>query len=259
MPTSTPACGSTSKWFFSRAFNCSKSEDISLPHATIGATPRTSERIFASGNERGYVNFASWGHKDIGYKLKATDEFAALVELMNENMEDKVAYMTITYDFLDGHPFKDDVKAIWLDVRQCGTSEVSPPPRQEKYRLDYSWTSNYEGEIIGALGHLHDGGNALKLTVDGKDTCENLAYYGTKPDYVQRAGGAHSGHGGATKHISDMPPCFGQGFPVKHMKVGQKWGLEAFYDYAKNPGQKHEDGDWDEVMGISVVYVRNKK
>lgn len=104
--------------------------DISLPHATIGSTSRNSERIFASGNERSKGVFADWGVNDVGYKMKSTDKLAALVELMNQTPEDKVVYMTMTYEVVPGHPFKDDVKIVWFDVRQCGTSEVNPPRNQ---------------------------------------------------------------------------------------------------------------------------------
>jgi hypothetical protein len=71
--------------------------------------------------------------KDAGYKLKPTDKFAALVELMNENPTDQQVWMTITYDIVEGHPFKDEIKIIWFDVRQCGTSEVNPPKGKSEY------------------------------------------------------------------------------------------------------------------------------
>jgi hypothetical protein len=131
--------------------------DVSLPHAVAGYTPRNSERFFASGNERGLVSFPEWGNTDIGYKIRSTDTFAGLFELMNENMQDKTVYVTMTYDILDGHPFRDDAKCVWLDVRQCGTSEFTPPSYSNRFTIDYSWTSTVEGEIVGVLGHLHDG------------------------------------------------------------------------------------------------------
>lgn len=70
---------------------------------------------------------------DAGYKLYDTDQFSALIELMNENMEDKTVYLTMTYDIVRGHPYKDDIKILWMDVRQCGTSEVNPPKGQSKW------------------------------------------------------------------------------------------------------------------------------
>jgi hypothetical protein len=231
--------------------------DVSLPHVSIGATSRNSERFFASGNERTIGIFPDWGVTDVGYKIRSTDSFASLIELMNQNMEDKNVYLTITYDVVDGHPFKDDLKCVWFDIRQCGSSEVNPPKGQNKFTVDYSWKSTINGQVIGSIGHLHDGGENITLTVDGKNTCNNLARYGTKPEYVQKtAMGHHSG--GALTHISELPACYGSQFPLKEMKAGQNWTIAANYDFNQNMGMKHEDGDWDSVMGIGIMYVRIK-
>jgi hypothetical protein len=40
--------------------------------------------------------------------------------------------MTVTYDIVPGHPYKDEIKVVWFDVRQCGTSEVNPPEGKSK-------------------------------------------------------------------------------------------------------------------------------
>lgn len=260
-------------------YPCSVGRAASVPHYTIGATAQTSERIFASGNERTVGLLPEWGVKDAGYKLKSTDTFAALVELMNMNQADKLVFLTMTYDIVPNHPFKDDIKIVWFDVRQCGTSEVNPPKGKsafaspcissiadsspaDQFVLDYTWTAAYDGEVVGAIGHLHDGGDKTQLLVDGKLTCDNGASYGGKPEFVNAPmdgamAGGHS-HGGATKHISDMTICHGKSVPYPHMRKGQKWQLKAFYDFDKNPGMKHENGAWDEVMGIEIMFVRRK-
>lgn len=94
--------------------------------------------MFSSGNERTKLVVPAWGFKNVGYKIRKTDKFAAIVDLMNENMEDKTVsstrcsksdiadtskvYLTLTYDFVDGNPKEyDDLKPIWLDVAQCLT------------------------------------------------------------------------------------------------------------------------------------------
>ena len=46
---------------------------------------------------------------------------------MNENMQDKTVWLTTTYEYVDSHPYDDDIKMVWMDVRQCGTSQVNPP------------------------------------------------------------------------------------------------------------------------------------
>jgi hypothetical protein len=101
--------------------------NISLPHVTVNATARTSERIFASGNERTSAIFSDWGSGDAGYNLHEEDSLAMLVELMNMTPKDETVYITITYDIVQGHPFKNSIRAVWLDIRQCGTSEINPP------------------------------------------------------------------------------------------------------------------------------------
>ncbi|KAF2672376.1 hypothetical protein BT63DRAFT_452881 [Microthyrium microscopicum] len=238
--------------------------DVSVPHVTVGATSHSSERIFASGNERTVGVWPDWGVKDAGYKLKKEDKFAALVELMNENPEDKQVWMTMTYDIVDGHPFKDDIKIIWFDVRQCGTSEVNPPKGKNQFTLNYKWNATYDAEVIGSIEHLHDGGNRMTLELDGKPVCDSMTEYGTKPEYIGMAAapGAAAGghnHGGAgMKHISEQKVCHGPTLAQKSVKKGQLWNLNAYYDFDKNKGNAHADGEWDEVMGIAIMFVRVK-
>lgn len=98
-----------------------------MPHVTIGATSRQAERFWGVGNERTVVNFPDWGIKDAGIKIKSTDRFSSLLELMNDTDEDRTVWLTVTYDILDQHPFKDNIRNIWMDIRQCGTSQINPP------------------------------------------------------------------------------------------------------------------------------------
>ncbi len=122
------------------------------------------------------------------------------------------------------------------------------------------------------LGHLHDGkslkyqrsqfnlitplgGTRTLLSVDGKLVCDSVATYGGTPDFVSKASTAGHGHQGPTKHLSDMRLC-GKELSNVQMKRGQKWRLQADYDFNKFKGMMHEDGSWDEVMGIQLAYVR---
>ena len=60
------------------------------------------------------------------------------------------------------------------------------------------------------------------------------------------------------EHISNQPVCIGGDMPLSTVKKGQTLNLKAYYDLDKLSGMKREDGSWDEVMGISVVYARVK-
>jgi hypothetical protein len=79
------------------------------------------------------------------------------------------------------------------------------------------------------------------------------------------SGGGGHGHAGG-KHIVSMSVC-GKGMAehngsplaplgLEKLVKGQKWDLEAFYDYKKYDGMKSNFGGMDNVMGISIMYVK---
>jgi hypothetical protein len=162
----------------------------------------------------------------------------------------------LTYDIVKGHPKDlDDIRVVWFDLAQCGTSEIVPLQQTGKWSLKApTWTANFDGEIIGAAGHLHDGGTNVKLSIDGQQVCDSVATYGGSPEFTspKTSGGGH--HGGATQHISKMSTCVAgsESFKATQVKVGQKWDLTALYDYSKNDGMKHENGKQDNIMGIAL-------
>jgi hypothetical protein len=232
---------------------------VSLPHMLMGSSPSNSERFFSVGNEKSVARFnPPWVKNQVlGYHLYPTDKFSFIVDLMNENKQDKTVYMYLTYDYIEGHPKGvDNIKAIWLDVAQCGTSEIIPPVQRGKFVSQYNWVANIEGEILGAGGvrpspllslpltllqHVHDGGTHLTLDVDGKLVCDSVATYGTGSGGMAMAGGAMAGgshaeggkaaSGGKGEHITSMSACFDDKLGVKELKKGQKWNMKAFYDY----------------------------
>jgi hypothetical protein len=115
-------------------------------------------------------------------------------------------------------------------------------------------------ELIGGLGHLHDGGLTTRLEVDGVTACVSTAQYGRKPEYISNMSSSMPGMGpmdghGKMKHISDINLCGGDYLTRKRIKKGETWTIKATYDFDQNPGMKNKDGGWDEVMGIIVTYA----
>jgi len=263
---------------------------VSLPHMVVGSNPATSERMYSSGNEGNFPMFSPpfAGAEKLGYFMEDTDKLSFIVDLMNQTPEDKTVYMTMTYDYLpttaggrrpDGF---GNIKAVWLDVNQCGTSEMTPPAT-DIYSLKADWTANFEGDIFGVGGHLHDGGTNMVISVDGNTVCDSVATYSPVnggSDAGAESGGMAGMGGmvrrsiydnlnttiardppapGAVEHISAMSGCAGPQLPVKTLKMGQKWTIQGNYDYAKHPGMKHADGKEEAVMAISMMYVKNPK
>jgi hypothetical protein len=66
------------------------------------------------------------------------------------------------------------------------------------------------------------------------------------------------GGGAGMKHISEQPPCLGDSLKLKTMQKGQIWKLEGSHELDQFGGNKHSDGNLDEVMAIALVYIRRK-
>jgi len=268
---------------------------MGLPHMIVGTNVAGSERIFSSGNERTPVFFnPPWlNTTNIGYPVFPNDRFGLITDLMNMNPGAKTVYLVMYYDYVDGHPnnFKQ-LKPVWFDVAQCGISEVSGRTAGSKFDIRATpWIANFNGEILEAGGHIHDGGVAIDLIVDGKTVCNSRAVYGTNKEIMDRARaiargqvpglpagisggltpaaraqGTSTGHHGV-KHIMSMGICSDHtgplnGMPIvpfgiKQLKKGQRWVLRASYDYRAHPGmQKGNSGKMQSVMGIAIMYVK---
>jgi hypothetical protein len=232
---------------------------FSLPHLAVMATPNNAERFFSSGNEKTPTFFnPPWANQtNLGYRFNKGERTAMIVDLMNMNNEPKVVYMTITYDYINGEHSKhfEPVKPVWLDVAQCGTSELFPKSQTGAFDYEYIWRPKFTADILGAGGHLHDGGTHLTLSVDGKLVCDSVAKYGA---------GAGAGHGpqkegqsghpnSSTEHIVSESVCSGSDFKLDKIQKGQVWSMKAYYDYTKHKGMLHDDGKQDTVMGKFAI------
>jgi hypothetical protein len=191
---------------------------------------------------------------------------------MNMNVPNKVVYMTMTYDVIDGPlpPGWKDVKTVWFDAKQCGTSEVQPPRQSGSFTITSgNWVPNFEGEVLAVGGHVHDGGVTIQTRyAGGKVACTSKAGYAESKEYenahtmaAPAPGGSSGGHGHgvAPRHISSMSICIngfqGQTMGVKKLASDQSWSVAAQYDYDKFMGNKNSRGKQDEIMAIALMYV----
>jgi hypothetical protein len=128
----------------------------------VGFNPSSSERFWASGNERTPIRFADWNITDAGYRMAKGDILSMIVDLMNMNKQDQTIYVSITYDYFDGKPAgMSEVKPIWLDVDQCGFSEARAKSQNGGYMVTSApWKTTVSGEILG-MGGMFLEGNVL--------------------------------------------------------------------------------------------------
>jgi hypothetical protein len=123
----------------------------------VGFTAGTSERFFASGNERTTIRLFDQNITDVGYRVARNDNFAMIVDLMNMNKEDSTLFVVITYDIIEGARAASlgEIKPIWLDVDQCGFSEAKAKSQTGSYSVTaVPWSASVTGEVIVMGGML---------------------------------------------------------------------------------------------------------
>lgn len=175
-----------------------------------------------------------------GYHITKKDKFAYLVELMNMNMQDSTVYLTMVYDYLEGPLPKgwNEIKTIWLDANQCGTSEVKPLKEDGPFIIKSKpWKPNFEGRIVSAMGHLHDGGIRFEFEAsENKLLCTVTAKYSETPKYKYN-GNSMGGDKVALDHISSMNGCRTEkDFNVQELKKSQSWLVRGHYNYTARKG-----------------------
>jgi hypothetical protein len=227
----------------------------------------------------------------MAYPVFPSERFGVIVDLMNMNPSSKQVWLTMYYDYVDGHPKGyGEIKPVWLDAFQCATSELGGGSAGSKFEISSTpWVANFEGEIKGIGAHIHDGGTGLDIKVNKETICQSKPTYGTNEEAMSRANiikaggvppivpittaptaGSAAGHShGGGKHIIAMSVCGDEmaginGSPASPLKLkklvkGQSWVLTAYYDYKKFDGMKNNFGGMDTVMGISIMYVKTKQ
>jgi hypothetical protein len=165
----------------------------------------------------------------------------------------------MTYDYLPGDPLGiDDVRPIWLDVMQCGVSEFNPPKQSGSFTsTSFPWQSDVDGELLGMVGHLHDGGLRLMVEADGVPACNSDASYGDSKEFVESDVMGFANEAPST-HLSRMGVCTKGTLAVKKVTKGQRWVIKAEYDYGKHKGLTNDAGKQMHVMGIALAFVRKE-
>jgi hypothetical protein len=231
-----------------------------IPFLPVRTSSSKAERFYTAGNERTpfvYNPAGADSSSGSGYHLQKEDKFAFLVELMNMNMQDQVVYITMVYDFIDG-PLPtnwENVKGIWLDANQCGTSEVQPLSETGAFTIQSEpWQPNMEGKVISAMGHLHDGGVEIDILATGNNSlCMAKARYSEKPEYIYR-GISMGGDKVAKDHISSMPGCENHEIKAMELKSDQRWYVKGAYDYSRYEGNL-EKGRQSEVSASPHLLI----
>ena len=135
---------------------------LGVPDYTCGRiNGLAAERFYAEGEERAVMALPP----GYGYANRGGDQWALLYMLMNHrNVTDTVRIQYRVRYVTDEQ--LTAVKPLWLDVRNCGTSEFDVPgtgPSGSTHTVSWNYRLPESGRIVGGGAHLHGGGIRLDL------------------------------------------------------------------------------------------------
>jgi len=201
------------------------------------------------------------GKRNTGYHIGARDSFTGWAEIVNYNKEAKKVYVYYELEWVPGLQ-GDDVKTATLTATCGGSPAVKLSKTGPKNTTSGKFYFMENGKVLGARGHLHDGGVKVSLLINDKFICASNAVYGDKSESSGGMGGGKSGRGGGggkstanIKTISSMTPCRGP-YPVKK---GDSMRLVAEYDLAKHPLRTTSAGKAADVMGMMGISFSKSK
>ena len=196
--------------------------------------------------------------------MSANDDWGLIVDLMNMMPEPRDMAFEYTFTWVRGGV--KPVTAVWLDVDNCGDSEVDVPMGYSD--TEWDWQSTVSGRVIGIGGHVHDNGIsvAAENVTRGRRICTSRAGYedgsmfapagpGSGADRVHprdwwpmtRSDHPEASLDGYNGHIAGATGCR----PNSRLGVGDTIRLHAQYNVGE---MAHGDG----VMGIMVAYVHQQ-
>jgi hypothetical protein len=99
------------------------------------------------------------------------------------------------------------------------------------------------------VGHLHDGGVKITLSVNGELICDSAATYGGKQGTLYNADGSK------WETIASMTAC-DEGVPLKK---GDVLTMVSVYDTDMHPLRHANNEEQGEEMGIYTLFFAEKK
>jgi len=223
-------------------------EDVACPGGTE-RIPKGMERMLAIHNDRNETFYGVTATDKMGFYIGKDDVFDLELLLKNELNKPQEVVFSIEWEFIPGKPAGyQAVKGIWMDVAPCSAmmSDIAPPTGKSQFTIDSKeWAIPFDGSLLNTVGHMHDGGVNVQISVNGKQVCESNAEYGTSPDYSS---------GADSKHISRYTPCINIGA----VKKGDKLAISTTYDFDKYAPLLNKIGEKSHVMGLALLFVAVK-
>ncbi|KAF2433866.1 hypothetical protein EJ08DRAFT_42134 [Tothia fuscella] len=212
-----------------------------------------------SGNERTDGGFALLNSNiKSGYPITERDSFILTTELMNMEDKEKWAWVTVTYELLDGAlrtylKGKNVFQTIGgiscggiMSQNPFGPSNVTAYQQPKSLVFEersIPCKSPGDGIILSTGGHMHDGGTSTEIYLCGQRICESIPHYGKSQPTSSHGGrrkkrqlnvGSSDEDNAHIEHISKQDMCdFPDGIAIQK---GDEMFLKVNCDFNKHPG-----------------------
>jgi len=145
-----------------------------LHHIALFGSGGGQGSIWACGNERPTLRLNEMSK----YGLDFPNAFMLMVDLMTEETTPKSLTLEITYEHVPKTtPGYKAAAMYWLTIGE-------PAAKDGVYKFNsQSSMSGYNGKLLYAIGHMHDGGTDMRLMVNSKVVCKSVMHYNTREGY----------------------------------------------------------------------------
>jgi len=174
------------------------------------------------------------GAHEGGFHVGPSDTFMMQIDLVSYKKEASKVYVTMEMEYLPGIVGPDTRESL-LSVTGCGVPSIKISESGPTNTTSSKYTFLEDGQILGAKGHLHAGGDKMVMYINGKFACESKAMYG--------------GEKGA-QAIDNMSLCTTKPISVKK---GDVLTMVALYDVSKHPVRHESKGmgsGMPDIMGM---------
>jgi hypothetical protein len=168
-----------------------------LHHIALFGSGAGSGSIWAAGNERPTLRL----NTEDKYGLDFPTAFMLMIDLMTEDTKPKNLTLEINYEWVPKSTAGYKGAAMyWLTIGE-------PAAKNGVYKFStQSQSSKYNGKLLYAIGHMHDGGTDMRLYINSKLVCKSVMHYNARAGYTPERRLAirdGPGHHMAGVHISD--------------------------------------------------------
>jgi hypothetical protein len=213
-----------------------------LHHIALFGSGAGAGSIWAAGNERPTIRL----NTQQKYGLNFPASFMLMIDLMTEDVKPKNLTLEITYETVP------KTKAGYAAARMYWLTIGEPSAKRGVFTFNtMAQTANVNGNLLYAIGHMHDGGTHMDLKVSGRVVCKSVMHYGVRAGYSgQKVKRQHAHGSGPGKHISDPGACTDFG----SVRTGDRLTATAYYD-ANQHGLMMHNGKAEKLMGNMRVYI----